>query len=206
MYSVVIKDILVQCAHCQPLPYPTYFSWILWDVSCCFPHFADKENRLRERKSYTQESTGRRNHKVSEQCLKGHLCAITFMNEQVEAPMRLSNLFINELTYLFIFASTGVWTQCSTFCFGYFWDRVYYLCLGRPGPQFTFYLPFPHSWDDRHIPPLPAFIDSNGVSQTFLLGLAWNHHSPNLYLQSSYIPDLSHYTLLRLSNLRKDTV
>jgi hypothetical protein len=52
---------------------------------------------------------------------------------------------------------SGTWAMPPVlFCFGYFWDRVSHLWPGQPG-LLSSSLHFPHSWDDRHVPPHPTF-------------------------------------------------
>jgi hypothetical protein len=56
-----------------------------------------------------------------------------------------------------------------SFCIRYFSNRVSNLYLGLPGPQSS-YLCFLCSWDDRHMPPHPGFINVVRVLGTFFPG------------------------------------
>jgi hypothetical protein len=97
---------------------------------------------------------------------------------------------------VFLFSSR-VWTQglvlakqviynvshaSNPFCFRYFLDRVLCLCSEWPGPWASHFLP---SWDDRHTPPHPDFINWNVVSRIFSLRLNPNCYPPDhLFLRN----------------------
>jgi hypothetical protein len=49
----------------------------------------------------------------------------------------------------------------TSFCFSYFSNRVFHLCVGLPPTSFLC------GWDDRCAPPCPAFICWDGVLWTF---------------------------------------
>jgi hypothetical protein len=55
---------------------------------------------------------------------------------------------------------------------------------GLHGP-WSFFIGFPHNWDDRHTTPYPACLLRWGLNN-FLPGPALNYDPPNLYLPSSW--------------------
>jgi hypothetical protein len=50
------------------------------------------------------------------------------------------------------------------------------------------------SWDDRHVPPGPAFPVESFLTH-FLLGLAWNHDPSDLSFPIGRITGVSHWCL-----------
>jgi hypothetical protein len=102
--------------------------------------------------------------------------SLVFFFDSVYYVFAISNLFLILLVYFpsqtfYLFVATEVWIQglglvtqslchssrtVSPFCFGYFLNRVSLLCMGWPGSK-SFYLCFPHSWNDRYVLPCPAF-------------------------------------------------
>jgi hypothetical protein len=108
--------------------------------------------------------------------------------------------------HLFVFGSTGVWTQgfvlarqmtyhlghvSNPFLFCYFLDRVLLVCPGQPGLRS--YLCFPHSCGDRHILTLPSFL-LVGIGSWGLF--AWSCLEPDLPNSISQIPrstDINHH-------------
>jgi hypothetical protein len=69
--------------------------------------------------------------------------------------------------------------------FSYFSNRVLYLCLGWPGPQFSYFC-FLCSWDDKMSTTVSIFLCGwDRVSWTFCLDWPRTSYSPNIHLLSS---------------------
>jgi hypothetical protein len=87
-----------------------------------------------------------------------------------------------------------IWVMTAAhFDFGCFWERVSHLCLGWPG-QWSSYLCFQHSWDDRQVPPHPAFVGWGGGLTDFSF-FAQTAVSPISDSQVARIIGVSHQTV-----------